>query len=86
MPSWTEPLEEETLSLELLTGEKSCNLSYSVFFSTVVGIYIICILATGYLIFATHIFEHELTLCYHRMAPEVIACDEQPDATYDNRV
>ena len=22
----------------------------------------------------------------HRMAPEVIACDEQPDATYDNRV
>ena len=23
--------------------------------------------------------------CY-RMAPEVIACDEQPDATYDNRV
>ena len=24
-------------------------------------------------------------LCY-RMAPEVIACDEDPDATYDNRV
>jgi hypothetical protein len=25
------------------------------------------------------------TSCY-RMAPEVIACDENPDATYDNRV
>jgi len=24
--------------------------------------------------------------CVHRMAPEVIACDEDPDATYDNRV
>ena len=23
---------------------------------------------------------------FYRMAPEVIACDEQPDATYDNRV
>ena len=22
----------------------------------------------------------------YRMAPEVIACDEDPDATYDNRV
>lgn len=26
-----------------------------------------------------------ILICY-RMAPEVIACDEQPDATYDNRV
>lgn len=29
--------------------------------------------------------KHDLLFCY-RMAPEVIACDEQPDATYDNRV
>ena len=27
-----------------------------------------------------------VVLLYFRMAPEVIACDEQPDATYDNRV
>ena len=27
-----------------------------------------------------------VVLFYFRMAPEVIACDEQPDATYDNRV
>ena len=26
-----------------------------------------------------------VSLCF-RMAPEVIACDENPDATYDNRV
>ena len=27
-----------------------------------------------------------MLLFYFRMAPEVIACDENPDATYDNRV
>lgn len=28
----------------------------------------------------------ETTVYCYRMAPEVIACDENPDATYDNRV
>jgi len=27
-----------------------------------------------------------LAVTWCRMAPEVIACDEDPDATYDNRV
>ena len=31
-------------------------------------------------------FIHCRLLVLHRMAPEVIACDENPDATYDNRV
>ena len=26
------------------------------------------------------------SICACRMAPEVIACDENPDATYDNKV
>jgi len=31
---------------------------------------------------------HQMQLCWHwcRMAPEVIACDENPDSTYDCKV
>ena len=39
--------------------------------------------------FLSHAFNPALTsiqISCCRMAPEVIACDEQPDATYDNRV
>lgn len=34
----------------------------------------------------TVIIKYEIIIFVLRMAPEVIACDEQPDATYDNRV
>jgi len=32
------------------------------------------------------VFINNDYLSLYRMAPEVIACDENPDATYDNRV
>ena len=34
----------------------------------------------------TRNFKLNYHIICNRMAPEVIACDEQPDATYDNRV